>query len=154
MIENKLNSKTGNQSIIIRPNPAMPWPLLKKIYLIFGFFILAIAIVLSYVNLYLAIPFYGIEFIILGYALYMTALKSTFYEELLIDAHSIKVRFVMRKKVTEHNLVKDWTNFQYEPPSRLKHSLIYFIKENKKIFIGQRVTDKEREQLKNLLRKI
>ena len=102
MIENKFDKQKDTQSIIIRPNPAMPWHIIKKVYFYFGCFILLIAIALSYVNLYLAIPFYGIEFLILGYALYITALKSTFYEEILISQHNIKVRFVMRKKIKEY----------------------------------------------------
>lgn len=154
MIEKKLKNSKEISSIIIRPNPAMPWNIIKRVYLIFGLFILMIAIALSYVNLYLAIPFYGIEFLILGYALYITALKSTFYEEILVDEYNIRVRFVMRKNVKEYILVKDWTNFQYEPPTNLKHSALFFIQNNKKILLGQRVTDKEREVLKNLIKKI
>lgn len=154
MIENKFDKKKKTQSIIIRPNPAMPWDIIKKVYLYFGCFILLIAIALTYVNLYLAIPFYGIEFLILGYALYITALKSTFYEEILISSHSIKVRFVMRKNTKEYELVRNWTNFQYEPPTRLKHSIFYFIKDGKKVYLGQRVTDDEREKLKNLIKTI
>jgi uncharacterized membrane protein len=154
MIENKFDKQKDTQSIIIRPNPAMPWDIIKKVYFYFGCFILLIVIALTYVNLYLAIPFYGIEFLILGYALYITALKSTFYEEILISPHNIKVRFVMRKKIKEYELVRNWTNFQYEPPTRLKHSSFYFIKDGKKIFLGQRVTDEEREKLKNLIKTI
>ena len=152
MIENKFNKPKDIQTIIIRPNPAMPWHIIKKVYFLFGCFILLIAIALSYVNLYLAIPFYGIEFIILGYALYITALKSTYYEEIIVGSHDIKVRFVMRKNVKEYNLVKDWTNFQYEPPTKLKHSILYFVYKNKKIVLGQRVTDEEREKLKNIIK--
>ena len=89
MIENKFDKQKDTQSIIIRPNPAMPWDIIKKVYFYFGCFILLIAIALTYVNLYLAIPFYGIEFLILGYALYITALKY-FYEEIVISPHNIK----------------------------------------------------------------
>ena len=153
MIENKFDKQKDTQSIIIRPNPAMPWDIIKKVYFYFGCFILLIAIALTYVNLP-GIPFYGIEFLILGYALYITALKSTFYEEILISPHDIRVRFVMRKKIKEYELVRNWTNFQYEPPTRLKHSIFYFIKDGKKIFLGQRVTDDEREKLKNLIKTI
>ena len=77
MIEHKLLS-ADEHNLIIRPNPAMSWKLIKKIYIAFATFILVIAIVLSMINLYLAIPFYGVEVIFLGYALYITALKSSY----------------------------------------------------------------------------
>ena len=64
MIEHKL-IKPETHEIIVRPNPAMSWSLIKKIYLCFVILILIIAIVLSYINLYLAIPFYGVETIFL-----------------------------------------------------------------------------------------
>ena len=64
--------------------PSYRLTLEKKIYITFAMFILVIAVILSMINLYLAIPFYGIEVIFLGYALYITALKSSFYEEVKI----------------------------------------------------------------------
>lgn len=152
MIEKKFNKEKDIQAIVIRPNPAMPWHILKKLYLYFGCFILLITIALSYVNLYLVIPFYGIELIFLGYALYITALKSNFYEEISVSAYNIKVRFVMKKNIKEYDLVKDWTRFKYEPPTKLKRSLLYFFHQNKKIFIGQVVTDEERAELKNIIK--
>jgi len=152
MIEQKFNKEKGIQAIVIRPNPAMPWHIIKKIYLLLGCFILLITIALSYINLYLVIPFYFIEFTFLGYALYITALKSNFYEEILVSAHNIKVRFVMKKNIKEYDLVKDWTHFKYEPPTILKHSILYFFYKNKKISIGQIVTDEERVELKNIIK--
>jgi uncharacterized membrane protein len=152
MIEKKINKEKDIESIVIRPNPAMPWHIIKKIYLFFGCFILLITIVLSYINLYLVIPFYGIEFILLGYALYITALKSKFYEEIVVSAYNIKVRFVMKKNIKEYDLVKDWTRFKYEPPTKLKRSILYFFHQNKKILIGQIVTDEERAELKNIIK--
>ena len=74
MIEHKKLSN-NDLEVIVRPNPAMPWKIIKRIYLAFALFILVIAIVLSMFNLYLAIPFYGVEVLFLGYALYISALK-------------------------------------------------------------------------------
>ena len=81
--------KLEEHRLIIRPNPAMSWKLIKKIYIAFALFVLVIAVILSMINVYLAIPFYGVEVIFLGYALYITALKSSYYEEVKIDKFNI-----------------------------------------------------------------
>ena len=45
MVEHKQLSKAEHE-VLIRPNPAMPWRLIKKIYLAFAIFILIIALFL------------------------------------------------------------------------------------------------------------
>jgi len=142
MIEHKkINPET--HEIIVRPNPAMSWSLIKKIYFSFTILILIIAIVLSYINLYLAIPFYGVETIFLGYALYITALKSTFYEKIRITPTEIEISFVQGKKIFKEKFTKEWSKFYFNPPTNLKHSEIFISKSGKKTFIGTQ--DKRRE---------
>ena len=53
--------------------------------------ILIVALILSSFNIYLAIPFYGVEVLFLGYALYITALKSSYFERGTVDKYEIKV---------------------------------------------------------------
>jgi|TARA_B110000003_G_scaffold57418_1_gene57531 uncharacterized membrane protein len=151
MIEHKILN-VDEHRLIIRPNPAMSWKLIKKIYITFALFILVIAIILSMVNLYLAIPFYGAEVIFLGYALYITALKSSYYEEVKIDALNISVSYVNRKNVKKYDFVRQWTKFKFKPATNLKHSEITISNRGKFIFIGQRVNELERKKLFNLLK--
>ena len=153
MIEHKkINPNT--HEIIVRPNPAMSWSLIKKIYLCFTVLILIIAIVLSYINLYLAIPFYGVETIFLGYALYITALKSTFYEKIIITPKEIEISFVEGKKISSERFVKEWSKFYFIPPTNLKHSEIYISRSGKKTFIGTKINEENRKKLFNLLKVI
>jgi uncharacterized membrane protein len=154
MIEKNINEKHNSGKIVIRPNPAMPWKTLKKVYFYFGLYILLIAIFLTYINFYLAIPFYGVEFVLFGYALYISAYKSTFYEEIILKEKEIIIRFVNRKNIKEFYLVKEWTNFQYQGPTRTQPSELYFMHKGLKTLIAQRVNDQEREILKNLLKNI
>ena len=151
MIEKK---KIGNSSIIIiiKPNPAMPWPLLKKIYFIFALFILMIAIILTSINLYLAIPFYGAEVALLGYALYITSLRSVYYEEILIDENHIKLSFVQRKNIQDYNFVRQWTYFGYQKATRTRPSEISIHHKGKKILLGQRVNEVDKKELMNILK--
>ena len=151
MIEHKL-LKQDEHRLIIRPNPAMSWKLIKKIYIAFATFILVIAIVLSMINLYLAIPFYGVEVIFLGYALYITALKSSYYEEVKIDEFNIKISFVNRKNVKNYDFVRQWAKFKFKPATNLKPSEISISKKGKILLIAKRVNEADREKLFNLLK--
>ena len=151
MIEHKL-IKPETHEIIVRPNPAMSWSLIKKIYLCFVILILIIAIVLSYINLYLAIPFYGVETIFLGYALYITALKSTFFEKITIGPTDIEISFVQGKKKSNVKFVKEWSKFYFIPPTNLKHSEIYISRSGTKTFVGSKINDEDRKKLFNLLK--
>ncbi|MDC0423184.1 DUF2244 domain-containing protein [Methylophilaceae bacterium] len=153
MIEHKLIDEELHQ-IIVRPNPSMPWPQLKKIYSIFACFILIIAIILSTINLYLAIPFYGVEVIFLGYALYISSLRSTFYEEVRISQFNINVSFIERKKKLEFKYVRQWTNFQYTSQTRMQPSTISIGSGKKKIYIGQKVNESDRKKLAKLFKTI
>jgi len=151
MIEHKLLS-ANEHNLIIRPNPAMSWKLIKKIYIAFATFILVIAIVLSMVNLYLAIPFYGVEVIFLGYALYITALKSSYYEEVKIDKFNIKISFVNRKNVKNYNFVRQWAEFKFKSATNLTPSEISISKKGKILLIAKRVNEADRKKLFNLLK--
>jgi len=151
MIEHKLLS-ADEHNLIIRPNPAMSWKLIKKIYIAFATFILVIAIVLSMINLYLAIPFYGVEVIFLGYALYITALKSSYYEEVKINKFNIKISFVNRKIVKDYNFVRQWAEFKFKPATNLKPSEISISKKGKILLIAERVNEADRKKLFNLLK--
>jgi len=151
MIEHTLLSEDEHR-LIIRPNPAMSWKLIKKIYIVFAMFVLVIAVVLSMINVYLAIPFYGVEVVFLGYALYITALKSSYYEEVKIDKFNIIVSFVNRKNVKNYDFVKQWAEFKFKPATNLKPSEISISKKGKILLIAKRVNEADRKKLFNLLK--
>ena len=151
MIEHKLLS-ADEHNFIIRPNPAMSWKLIKKIYIAFALFVLVIAVILSMINVYLAIPFYGIEVVFLGYALYITALKSLYYEEVKINKLNITVSFVNRKNVRDYDFVRHWAEFKFKPATNLKPSEISISKKGKILLIAKRVNEADREKLFNLLK--
>ena len=151
MVEHKQLSKAEHE-VLIRPNPAMPWRLIKKIYLAFAIFILIIALFLSMFNVYLAIPFYGVEVLFLGYALYITALKSSYFERVTVDKYEIKVEFVNGKKVNQFDFVREWSLFSFKPSTKTQHSEITIAKSGKKIQIAQRINEEDRRALFNLLK--
>jgi|TARA_B110000438_G_C15370035_1_gene460134 uncharacterized membrane protein len=151
MIEHKILD-LNKHLFIIKPNPAMSWGLIKKIYFCFALFVLIIAIVLSTVNLYLAIPFYGIEVIFLGYALYITALKSTYFEEVFLDQNNIKVTFVNGKRKKNYNFVRQWSEFKYNIATKTQPSEIFIAKSGDKVFVARNVNEDDRKKLFNLIK--
>ena len=153
MIEQKQLNKNLHR-IIIRPNPAMPWHQLKKIFYFFATFIFLIAIILTYINLYLAIPFYGIELFVLGYALYITALKSSYYEELIISDHEIVFSEVKRKKIKQKKFIREWTYFGYKKQTRTQPSELSIHDRGKKIILGQWVNEMDRKKLFHVLKSL
>ena len=144
--------KADQHHLIIRPNPAMPWKLIKRIYIAFAMFVLVIAIILSMINVYLAIPFYGVEVIFLWYALYITALKSSYYEEVKIDKFNITISFVNRKNVKDYDFVRHWAEFKFKPATNLAPSEISISKKGKILLIAERVNEADRKKLFNLLK--
>jgi uncharacterized membrane protein len=153
MIEHKNLGEESHQ-ILIQPNPSMPWAQLKMIYTIFACLILIIATVLSTINLYLAIPFYGVEVIFLGYALYISSLRSTYYEEVKINQFDIDVAFIERKKKLEFKYTKQWTKFQYISETRTQPSKIFIGTGDKRIYIGQKINEDDRKKLAELFKTI
>jgi len=151
MIEHKL-LKLDEHRFIIRPNPAMSWNLIKKIYIVFAIFILIIAVILSMINLYLAIPFYGVEVIFLGYALYITALKSSYYEEVKIDKFNITISFINRKNIKKYDFIRQWTKFKFKPATNLVPSEISISKKGRILLIAEKVNEADRKKLFNLLK--
>jgi uncharacterized membrane protein len=144
--------KLDEHRLIIRPNPAMPWKLIKKIYIAFALFVLVIAAILSMINVYLAIPFYGIEVVFLGYALYITALKSSYYEEVKINKLNITVSFVNRKIVKNYDFARQWAEFKFKPATNLTPSEISISKKGKILLIAERVNEADRKKLFNLIK--
>ena len=103
-------------------------------------------------NLYLAIPFYGVEVLFLGYALYITALKSGHYEKLLIDEHEIIISFVKGKQISKFDFTKEWSTFKFKNATKLQPSEISISKSGNKIFIGEKINEEDRKALFKLLK--
>ena len=124
----------------------------KKNIFMFCYICIRIAIVLSTVNLYLAIPFYGVEILFLGYALYITALKSTYFEEVFLDQNNIKVTFVNGKRKKDYNFVRQWSEFKYKVSTKTQPSEVFISKSGKKVFIARNVNEGDRKKLFNLIK--
>jgi uncharacterized membrane protein len=147
MIQIKKLKKGTLDEFILRPNPSMPWKLIKKIYLFFFIFILIISSILCYFRLYLAIPFYGIEVLLLGYALYFTCLKSTFYQIIRISSRLIEIKTIQGKKIIKEEFNRDWSKFRLVTTYFNRPSYIIISSQGKYTRIGDFLCESERLEL-------
>jgi uncharacterized membrane protein len=147
MIQIKKSDKGTSSEFILRPNPSMPWRLIKKVYFFFFIFILIISLILSYLGLYLAIPFYGIEVLLLGYALYFTCLKSTFYQIIRISSRLIEIKTVQGKKIIKEEFNRDWSKFRLVSTYFNRPSYIVISSKGKNTRVGDFLCESERLEL-------
>jgi len=147
MIQVKKLRKGTLSEFVLRPNPSMPWRIIKKIYFFFFIFILVISSILWYLGLYLAIPFYGIEIFLLGYALYLTCLKSRFYQVIKISARLIEIKTVQGKKIFNEEFNRDWSKFRLVTTYFNRPSFIVISSRGKNTHIGDFLCESERLEL-------
>lgn len=147
MIQIKKTNKGTLNEFILRPNPSMPWRVIKTIYLFFFIFILIISSILFHFGLYLAIPFYGIEIFLLGYALYFTCLKSTFYQIIRISSRLIEVKTIQGKKIIKEEFNRDWSKFRLVTTYFNRPSYIVISAQGKNTRVGDFLCESERLEL-------
>ena len=147
MTQIKKLKKGTLDEFIVRPNPSMPWKLIKKIYFFFFIFILIISSILCYFGLYLAIPFYGIEVLLLGYALYLTCLKSTFYQIIRISSRLIEIKTIQGKKIIKEEFNRDWSKFRLVTTYFNRPSFIVISSQGKNTRVGDFLCESERLEL-------
>ena len=147
MIQIKKLKKGTLNEFILRPNPSMPWKTIKKIYFFFFLFILLIVVILFYFRLYLAIPFYGIEILLLGYALYISCLRSTFYQTIKINAHIIEIQTIQGKKISKTVFNRDWAKFKLIRTYFNRPSFLVIRSHGKETRVGDFLSESERLEL-------
>jgi uncharacterized membrane protein len=147
MVQTKKLKKGTLNEFTLRPNPSMPWKLIKKIYLFFFTFIFIISLILNYVGLYLVIPFYGIEVLLLGFALYFTCLKSTFYQIIRISSRLIEIKTIQGKKIIKEEFNRDWSKFRLVTTYFNRPSYIVISAKGKNTHIGDFLCESERLEL-------
>ncbi|MSQ80278.1 MAG: DUF2244 domain-containing protein [Candidatus Methylopumilus sp.] len=147
MIQIKKLKKGTLNECIIRPNPSMPWKIIKKIYLVFFIFIFIIASILCYFRLYLAIPFYGVEILLLGYALYISCLKSTYYQIIRITPHIIEIKTIQGIKINNAEFNRDWAKFKLVNTYFNRPSYIVISADGKETHVGDFLSENERLDL-------
>jgi uncharacterized membrane protein len=147
MIKTKVINNGAFKEFILCPNSSMPWKMIKKIYLFFFIFIFIISSILCYLGLYLAIPFYGIEVLLLGYVLYFTCLKSTFYQIIKISSHLIEIKTIQGKKICKEKFNRDWSKFRLVTTYFNRPSYIVISSHGRSTRIGDFLCESERLEL-------
>lgn len=89
MIEKLTSPDKARVDFVIKPNQAMSWKSLLLVYLIIAFVTVAVGVVFFLRGLTLILPFSGLEVLLLGAALYVSAWKGGIQEVLSITENSI-----------------------------------------------------------------
>lgn len=139
-------------AFVIRPNQAMPWRTMVRLYLGIAAVTLAIGVAFFLQGLTLILPFSGIEVLALGIALYVCAWRSEIQEVIRISEHEIiferghntpETREVFKRPWTKLILERSWNSWY---PSRL-----IIRSRGRHTEIGEFLNEEERRGLAELL---
>ncbi|MCG8324388.1 MAG: DUF2244 domain-containing protein [Thiotrichales bacterium] len=152
MIDRFKPSDRNAEGFIVMPNRAMPWHALVSVYLLIAFTTLSIGALFYLQGLKLILPFSGLEVLLLGAALYITAWRGGLREVILFTDDSIQVERGHHAPEETHEFQRAWTKIVLERswnswyPSRL-----LLRSHGKQIEIGRFLNEQEREGLAKLL---
>ncbi len=137
---------------VVKPNQAMSWRTQMYIYFGIAAITISIGVVFFVHGLTLILPFSGLEIMLLGIALYLTAWRSKIQEVISISETEIVIERGRKKPESRHVFQRPWTKLVLERsrnnwyPSRLlvrSHS--------EQVEIGQFLNEQERQGLAELL---
>ena len=143
------------EGFVIKPNRAMPWGQLLVFYLALVLLLLVFSTFFIFKGMTLILPFYGIELLALGYALYVTARRSSYQEVITFDNDVIVVESGRISPETRCELQRYWAKMRLERswnswyPSRL-----LICSHGKQIEIGKFLNEQERLGLASELGKM
>jgi uncharacterized membrane protein len=89
MISELVGTDGVPRAFVVRPNPPMPWGVLLRVYAGMAAFVLAVGTGCAMVGLPLVLPFSGIEVLVLGAALYVSARRAAVREVIRIGGASV-----------------------------------------------------------------
>lgn len=144
MIDYKVSKSRLVHTFILKPNPSIPWKIIKKIYLGFIAFITIINIFIYLLGVRFALPFYFIETLILGYALYISCLKSTYMQIIRISMLDIEFHNVKGKKKNLVSFNRVWAKFEFSKPTKNAKSQVSISQSGKPVIVGDFLNEEEK----------
>lgn len=140
--ENKL------KRIVLIPNRSINWSILVRFYMLICVVSFSIAILFTYFGFWVVLPFYGLEMLLLGVALYITCRKIYRQEVINITNENIKVEKGADKVENSWIFDKHWVQITLENKGSIRKILCLTIgSHGKRIEVGSFLTDDEKESL-------
>ncbi len=148
MISELAESDDRQRIFVIQPNPPLAWNTLFRVFAAMAVFILGIGISCAVAGLPLVLPFAGLEVIVLGVALYLSAVRGSVREVIrILDAAVIYEAGCAAPLVTR-TFQRHWTRVVLEQscgdwyPSRL-----LLRSHGRQVEVGRFLEEKERQHL-------
>ena len=139
---------------VIQPNPPMSWKMLCIVFAIMSSVILACGIFFYTTGLTLILPFAGLDVLVLGYALYITAKNAKVREVVRIQPCSVVVERGHWRPETITEFERAWFRLDLIKSNNGWHpSQLIFRSGDKQLEIGKFLVEEERQDLAKLLDK-
>ena len=139
-------------SYVIQPNPPMGWRILCISFAVISVFILAFGIFFYTRGLTLILPFAGIDVLVLGYALYVTAKNAKVREVVRIQPSSVVVERGHWRPETIVEFERAWCKLDLiKSANDWYPSQLIFRSGGNQLEIGKFLIEEERQDLARLL---
>lgn len=151
MVERTTGNNASETEIIIRPNGSLSWRCCKGAFAVIAAFATGITLYFVSKGAWLVLPFMGLEMLVLGVALYLSARWSQHREQITVSGDEVVVRQGVNRP-REHRLQRHWARVVVQGsghpwyPSRL-----LLRAHGRHVEIGARLVESERERLAKTL---
>lgn len=153
MVESEHDEKTGEKTIILRPNGSLTrrqaWGLLIFCGVLMG----AIGGLAVAVGAWMVLPFSGLEWLLLAYCLRLSLLKSQEREVITIDDVLVRVEKGRERPLQTYKFQRAWVMLNWmQSPVRGRPSRLTLRLHGKEVEIGQFLVESERQALARQLK--
>lgn len=138
--------------IVLIPNRSMNWSILLRFYIFICVVSFSIALLFTFFGFWIVLPFYGLEMIVLGAALYMTCRKIYRQEVIIIGSKNIKLEKGAEKVEQSWEFDKHWVRITLETKGSIRKSLYLMMgSHGNYVEVGSFLTESEKESLASVL---
>ncbi len=148
LVATQFDSFDCPRRFLIRPNCSMPWRDVVRFYA--GIFIVSMGIAIAFAmkGAWLILPFAGLEMLVVGIALYVVAQRAASWQEIAIDADSIRVVDHSAKRVQKLSFQRAWVRVVLKEAAISGHpSRLLLGSHGRNVEIGNCLNEEEKRHL-------
>lgn len=151
----ELLDNAASQTLVLRPNAAMPWRRNLYVIAIFGFGILGFATFWTIKGVVLALPMGILEMIGLTWALWWVARQAQRCQTIELTAHEVIIQSGRDQPESEWRSARAWTRVQVDKPKRRGDPpRVWFCFKGDQVEVGGFLNRRDRQRLIRVLKKV
>ncbi len=155
MVEWMPSEDGRSDTLILRPNAAMPWRRNLYVIALFGVGILGFGAFWTFQGVVLALPMGILELIGLTWAMWWVARQAERCQTIELSAHEVVIQSGRREPEAEWRAARVWTRVQVDPPKRRGDPpRIWFCFKGERVEVGGFLNRRDRNRLIRLLKKV